>query len=415
MRNNDRLNSTIKRTGVINIMLFLFFLYSTRYVFLPYSIPTTYICLAIIIVASFRCITVVSPSSIIISVMFLSVASISYIANQGAADEYMLKTAITYFIIALFFPGFILKIGIDNVIKIIGIVGVINSVFILGMLTIPTFQNLYLQVVDINAFELIGGENALNSLMKLRMIGVNGLSVYTTGYIQSLCGIVYLYYISELKKVKVIHALFLGAILLSAIVAARSALIGCFIIIILSIAFLGGRKLLKVTAISMLSLSTLLVIIIIVLPDSIRDFFTGWLSEFFVSGKDTASLQANIRMFSYGLKDFSAIGDSRWYGDNNDYYMGSDVGWYRLIFSVGILGAIIWCFFMVSLIGWHNLFSTKISKVNIFSWAIVLYLAAMMFKGAIAFDSFQSIIFMMIFNILSIKNNWFRYKRGHIC
>lgn len=391
---------------IFDIILFLFFLYSTRYVFLPYSIPTTYISLAVILILSIKNIVLVNPLSIISSILFLLIALISYVANQGASvDEYMLKTAFVYLVIIVFFPSYIMKVGVDNVIKILGIAGIINAFFILGMLSIPVFQSLYLSLIDLNAFELIGGEKAFNSLMKLRMIGINGLSVYTTGYIQSLCGIMYLYYISNLSKIKIVHALFLGAIMLSAIVAARSALIGCLIIIVLGVIYLGGKNLIKVTVISMITLSSLLIIIIMVLPDGIREFFTSWLSEFFVSGKDTASLQANIKIFSYGLKDFSFIGDSRWYGNNNDYYMGSDVGWYRLIFSVGILGATIWCFLMVSLIGWRNIFSLKISKETVFSWAMILYLTAMMFKGAIAFDSFQSIVFIMIFKLLNIQKH----------
>ena len=138
--------------------------------------------------------------------------------------------------------------------------------------------------------------------------------------------------------------------------------------------------------------------IIVFIPADFKDFFINWITEVFKSGTKTGSIQTNINMYIYSWSDFSFIGDSKWYGDNNDYYMNTDVGWYRLLFAVGYVGMISWLFVLISMIGIRNVFTLKINNNNFILIAVGFYAILMMFKGAILFDSFQSIFIILMLN-----------------
>ncbi|EOD8883355.1 hypothetical protein ACJ5W4_004567, partial [Enterobacter hormaechei] len=190
----------------------------------------------------------------------------------------------------------------------------------------------------------------------------------------------------------------LVVIFMSALVSARSSLIGIVLSVGILMFNMNAIKLIKTVLASILAIITIFILIVPMLPVDSRDFFINWATEFFVSGTKTGSLQSNIDMYIYSLKDFSMFGESRWYGDNNDYFMNTDVGWYRLAFSIGIVGVIVWCFTIFSVFGFDKVFTSKIRIENVISIALLIYILLMMFKGAIVFDSFQSIFIFLIFN-----------------
>ncbi len=397
---------------MLRIILLLFFIYSVSYSFVPYSIPTNYISLLIVIILFFKnkCKLYIPCKSVIaLSVIFLFISLVSYTINYPYADLYMVKISFVYLLMVLFLPAYIKTYyGSDpyKILRDIGLVGFINSVFIILMLLSSFAQNLYLSWVSIDTFSLIGGADAIDGLMRLRMIGITGFSAYSTGFVQVSCAFCYLIYMNE-RQAKNIDYIMWGAILISAMIAARSSIVGIFILLIyflyaskISIVLRGA-----IIAVSMGSLTSLLTYNYI--PPDLKDFFIQWITEVFTSGTKTGSIQSNIDMYIYGLDDFTLLGDSRWFGNNNDYYMNTDVGWYRVIFSVGLIGCAIWflliLFFLIEYVQ-RNKF-IELNGVIVISFYIA-YIFSIMMKGAILFDSYQSIIFIIVFYmVLGWKKN----------
>ncbi|WP_272670898.1 hypothetical protein [Providencia sp. PROV147] len=246
------------------------------------------------------------------------------------------------------------------------------------------------------------GDGVLDGAMSLRMIGITGFSAYSTGFVQMLCAICFLLFIfyknNRNLKLNKNESIVLVLIILSAIISARSSFLGILIFLLIFFKLSNFKQSFKFIMLAITLLIGLIITVVSFVPAEFKDFFINWLTELFVSGTDTGSLQANVNMFIYDFHDFSLIGDSRWFGDNNDYYMNTDVGWYRVLFSVGYLGLCVWILIILSIINWKEILSLKISVESWIILLLVAYVFIMTFKGAILFDSFQS-----LFILLSIK------------
>ncbi|EFH2972158.1 TPA: O8 family O-antigen polymerase [Escherichia coli] len=399
------------------VLLILFFLYNVNYKFIPGDIPTSYLSLGFIVVASLYWILrekrfpVANGWALVSALLLFFCSMISYFDNIEHADLYMIRTTFIYLIMVLFVSPFIaciFKNDRKEVLKTVGYAGLVNGILILGMLIFKPLQYIYLPLLSEKTFLLIGGNDAIESLMSLRMIGITGFSAYTTGFVQVLCAICYIYYMilrDGRIRLKLSDYILLIIIFLSALVSARSSLIGIFLSIIILMFNMNSLRFIKTLSLTIISVIFLFSIITMLLPDNLSDFFMNWATEFFVSGTKTGSLQTNIDMYIYGLNDFSAFGQSRWYGDNNDYFMNTDVGWYRLAFSIGFLGVIFWYITLMNIFRFNRLFTSRMSIENIISICIFIYITIMMFKGAIIFDSFQSVLILLVLDIVFYNRN----------
>ncbi len=391
-------------------VLALYFMYNVNYDFL-FGIPTSYISLAVMLLYSIlysinnKKFPILLISPVIFSLVLFIISIISFSLNHQLVDTYLVRTSFLYFIICLF--GFIIYKSVFKnnrllLLKSIGYAGFINSIFIISMLIIKPFQIFYLSLINQSSFELMKGDGVLDGAMSLRMIGITGFSAYSTGFVQMLCAICFLLFIfyknNRNLKLNKNESIVLVLIILSAIISARSSFLGILIFLLIFFKLSNFKQSFKFIMLAITLLIGLIITVVSFVPAEFKDFFINWLTELFVSGTDTGSLQANVNMFIYDFHDFSLIGDSRWFGDNNDYYMNTDVGWYRVLFSVGYLGLCVWILIILSIINWKEILSLKISVESWIILLLVAYVFIMTFKGAILFDSFQS-----LFILLSIK------------
>lgn len=391
---------------MLKILLVLFFIYGVSYSFVPYAIPTSYIVLLSIIVLIVKNkLSFYIPYKFVVgfSITLFSVSLASFAINAPSSDLYMVKVSLVYLLMLSIFPFYIRRYYRDNCIQLlrhIGIAGFINALFIISMLLFSQLQNAYLSLVSIDTFSLIGGADALDSLMRLRMIGITGFSAYSTGFVQVSCALCYLVYMNNVKARNIDYIMW-GLILVSAMIAARSSIIG---VIILLVYYIYASKLSVITKgffVSMFVGTLVFIITYYLMPVDTKDFFIQWITEVFTSGTQTGSVQSNIKMYIYGIDDFSILGDSRWFGDNNDYYMNTDVGWYRVTFSIGIVGCILWALMLL-------LFPIEFfirNKLHLFDELVIIlfyvvYIFALMMKGAILFDSYQSLFFLIVFYVV---------------
>ncbi|NUG46873.1 hypothetical protein [Escherichia coli] len=405
-------NLSVKIKNLFQLIFILFTLFSVSYNFTPVVIPTAYLSIVVMFITflyqiyTVGKVTIINRSSLIFCSLFILSSILSYLLNFSKTDAYMIRISTMYFLIILFTPAIYILMFKRNdllILKIIGYAGFINAIFIITMLVIPSFQSFYLSFINSSTLSLIGSD-AIENAMSLRMIGITGFSVYFAGFMQILCALfftIYIYYKNGNNfKPSIFEIFILAFILLSSIIAARSSFIGVTILIFIIFKLANIFQFLKITLFNIAILLGSLTVLIVFLPSHFQDFFIHWLTEFFQSGKETGSLQENINMFRYNWNDFSSIGDSRWFGDNNDYYMNVDVGWYRILFSVGYLGLLFWLFTIVCTLGLNNIFSLKFTNEQWITISILIYIFIMNLKGAILFDSFQSVFLLAILNLI---------------
>ncbi|MCW2473047.1 MULTISPECIES: hypothetical protein [unclassified Symbiopectobacterium] len=324
----------------------------------------------------------------------------------------MIKISFMYIIILFLIPFVVECIfkGQVEILLYLGGVGVVNAIFIILMLFVKPFQSFYLSLIDSATFDLVGGSEAIDSLMSLRLVGITGFSAYTTGFLQNILALSMICYIHlSSKKIHVFYYISLGLIIISAIAVARSAIVGTFIIAIISLFYFSFFRVFKI--ISIITFLSFLSVwgIINILPQELSSFFIHWVTELFSSGMETGSVKSNVSMFIYSPSDFNILGFSKWYGDYGGYFMSTDIGWYRVLFSIGYLGLFIWMFFLVSLIGFDTLI--KKNKTCILGWCILAYVFIMMFKGAVLFDSYQSIFVVGVIFYIIKRTRVNNYKR----
>jgi hypothetical protein len=135
----------------------------------------------------------------------------------------------------------------------------------------------------------------------------------------------------------------------------------------------------------------------------------SWFLEIFQSGIEVGSLQANISMFSaYSFFDFSLLGDFRLRSDDGGYYQDTDVGYYRMMFSVGMLGMLFFLLFVFSPFYFRAVSSKRnVAPINFTSLLISLMILIVLFKGAILFDAFPLI---SLFVILGFSIKYFQKR-----
>lgn len=391
-------------------LLVLYMIYGVNYNFLL-GIPTSYISLAVMILyASLYSIlqkrfTLKFRTAIVFSIILCLISTLSLSLNLGTIDLFLLRSSFIYLTICFFFfPIYesIFKSSHLLLLKSIGYAGLINALFIISMLIIKPFQMSYLSLINLDTLKLMKGDGILDGLMSLRMIGITGFSAYSTSFVQMLCAICFLLYVFYKKNRKLElnlrESLILIFIILSAVISARSAFLGILVFLLILMKISTIKEFTKFISLSLFLIVIFIITIISFVPTEFKDFFIRWITELFVSGTNTGSFQTNVKMFKFSLADFSLLGDSRWFGDNNDYYMNIDVGWYRILFSIGYIGLFFWILTILSIVGWKHILPPWLTPEKWTAALILLYIFVMNFKGAILLDSFQSLFILLSIN-----------------
>jgi hypothetical protein len=275
----------------------------------------------------------------------------------------------------------------------------------------PQFQLTYQGILSNDGFQIFGGgESALESMYRFRMIGASGFASYSTGFTQCI-GLFFLavyYFIIERKP----DLLFLAVsvlLLVSALLSARSSLFGIFLWGIFCCIFFRWWFLSIFAAASTILIIFFISLIALMDADG-SEFFSKWLFDFFISGAGSESLAENIQMLETPFWDAGFIGFSRWFGDlGYDYFRSADVGFIRLILAggIGTLVLVALHFVLIGVFFFGRNSSAFFRTLYIF---LMIYLFAVMFKGAIIFDfiAFDFLVLMLCW--VSRKNENMVFK-----
>ena len=332
--------------------------------------------------------------------MAVVIAVVSFFANLPDADYFLVGAFFILATVALCSFGFFgLFSQMEGQPLLAGAITALslNAVLMLVMFISPEAQHSYLDLLTENGLELFGGsENALKTMHRFRMIGATGFSTYSVGFTQTI-GLFLLaayYYVTE-KKLDFLFLMVSVLLAVSAVLAARSSLLGIFLWTIFCFIFFRLRFVLIFFHSSIFLVIIMITLIALISADG-ADFFANWLLELFTSGSDSDSLAETIQMLDIPFVDSGFYGFSRWFGDlGYDYFRSADVGFIRLILAggFGVLFCVVLQFFLLGLVLFRGRFSEFFRTLYFF---IMAYFFIIMFKGAILFDFFAFDFLMLM-------------------
>ncbi|MBM7454925.1 hypothetical protein HNR62_000760 [Oceanisphaera litoralis] len=394
------------------IILLVFYFYNTKLNFLPVSsfvwAPILFLILMFFCFFNYGFYINKEFESIAVSWFFLTVLFLfSALANSYKLELSMLRLPFVFLIASVVVPFVIIRFYNNNVsviYKNFGLVAFINSIFIIGMFIFPPFKVFWHSVVESTIERLYGEISLTNSMMSLRMVGINGFSAYSTAAIQIFLSFFYMLHVFYNNyKPKIRDNLVLSFILLSSFLVARTSFVLLPFFIILYIYLFNLRCFLNLLLLVVAVLFFSGFFALVFVSEDFLLFFFDWSLSLFDSGLKTGSLQKNISMFSsFSLNDFSLLGDFNLRSESGGYYKETDVGYYRLFFAIGILGALVFMFFLFS-----PLFFS-FNKLSVFSspplfvgllFSIMIFV--LLLKGLFVFDSFPVLTMISIIGISS--------------
>lgn len=291
--------------------------------------------------------------------------------------------------------------------KFYGYAGFINSVFIFVMFLPVGFKDFYLSFLNLEITEM-HGDSVMDSMLTLRMVGVTGFSAYATAFNQMLCVFLYYIYATEYRvsssKLLAVDYFLIFSISVSSLIVSRSTIVGLGFVFILML--MDRRNLSKnmlFLAVALLVLTAAFSSLSFFMTDEQFLFFSNWALEFFNKGLETGSLESNLSMYKYSWDDFSLFGDARMNDQFGGYYMHTDVGYFRVLFSVGYIGIIILFIMIFNVL---RPVRKKINKATVFSFLILMYVFIFLLKGSIVTDSSHILITLLLCSyVLSSKKN----------
>lgn len=383
------------------VMLF-FYIYPILFVGIPVSTRLLYSCFAIVLILYGL---VCKSSSLaneylpVLSLLFLifSLSFLSILIN-GTSDFEFIKYPVS--IIAILFSAYAL-IRIFEIMDIpcdfnyiaklfIGVV-FIQSVVALLMFIIPSFYELMTSIQVISIDEA----GKMSSLSEMRIIGF-GSQYFGAGITHGLALIILAYlirvgeYDSTMLKASAMF-LFIFAV---GIGMARTTFIGFGIALLLLLPCSGLLKLnlalVKRNVMLLLSVSAIMLLAVIfvyvLFPKiivSIAPLFNFALEMFlnnFESGSlttESTSQLATMYIFPTNIYTY-LIGDGLYTAEDGLYYMGTDVGYLRILFYFGVFGVMLFLSLQYSLL---SVSMRRIKDGNVLFVFLLLYLMILNFKG----------------------------------
>jgi len=347
----------------------------------------------------------------ILSVLFsiFSLSCLSIFIN-GTSDFEFIKYPVS--IIAILFSAYALirifrmmdiSYDFNYIAKLFVSVVFIQSVIAVLMFVIPSFYDLMtsIQVIPIDEAE------KMSSLSEMRIIGF-GSQYFGAGITNGLALIIMAYlirigeYDSAMLKASAIF-LFIFAV---GIGMARTTFIGFGISILLFLPCSGllnfNLTLVRRNVMLLLSVSALMLLTFIfsgvlfpTIISSVTPLFNFAL-EMFLNYFETGSLTTEstsqlAAMYIWPENMYTyLIGDGLYSADNGLYYMGTDVGYLRLLFYFGVLGVMLFLTLQFSLL---SVSVRKMKNGNVLFIFVLLYIVILNFKGFADLASILALFF----------------------
>ncbi|WP_041410877.1 hypothetical protein [Shewanella pealeana] len=400
-------------------LVFLFLMYNIKFTFLS-GIGSSYIALLFLLVLVILRGKLVNLELLALGaatgLCFLSISMFSLL--HPSSDFGLIKFSIIAFIsIAIsgaVFKSFFYSRPIE-LFGVFGLAGLINAFLIILMSLSSTFQDLYLSLLIVEAEELYG-DGISDGFFSLRMVGSTGFATYSTAFTQCVCVFSYYIYVSYCSsvnntKISVYNYLAMTVVLISAVIAARTAFVGIAILFVMMMFDVKNRRgNLLFLFVCVLIFTVIISVVSFYFSSERTDFFVNWVTEVFYKGLQVGSVQKMGGMFHFSYYDFSILGESKLNNPAGGYYMGVDIGYLRVLFSAGYFGTLLIALLFITSVRIYN-FDRIYIVYTFFLFAIIL---VFMIKGLIIFDAFYILLYVGLmshaFKALSATG----FRRGHL-
>lgn len=119
-----------------------------------------------------------------------------------------------------------------EIIKFIVYAGLINAIFLIGMFLFSDFKIFYISLLSKIDLLDVKGQDAIDSLYSMRLIGLTGSATYGMAVTQITIAMLYVFYVYEIKRgFRFYNYLALFLLILSAVISGRTAFLGLFFFI----------------------------------------------------------------------------------------------------------------------------------------------------------------------------------------
>ena len=414
---------------IIKLLTLFFYVYTIRFAFIPFTstrMMLAYLGFILYFVNSLHSFKLKIPpfflKVIMISFSFCLWGIICLLYNSS--NDYVLINKVlipiltfpfsAYFVIKILFwknPNF----SFISLLKYFVFVCFIQAIISVAAFLIPQVQDFLFNIQVVSDIR----ETALLQTMGRRFSGL-GSGFVSGGIIfgLALLSIPLIFYAEKQTLRKgTMYILFYIVIAFSGICTARIT----FVSILLSVIFLliirgfNFERLIKQTGtLFKIVIFTFLLLVMIVYVFPISNWFANvlpWAFEMFENyfeyGKMEASsvniLMEHMFIFPSQIKTY-IIGDGRFLEDDGYYYMGTDVGYLRLIYFSGIIGVIL--YFLIEIFVLLNLrkLNTHNPIYNRFFLVLFIYLVILNVKGLTSL-LFFTILLLMFFYMKPRQNH----------
>lgn len=312
------------------------------------------------------------------------VYSLSMLYNQSI-EVYFLKTFfinnIIYFFSAFFIFYYFFKknYSLNGYAKFISILSQVILIQLILSILVYTYPVLFDLIFSIISMER--DSSTLENFKESRLVGV-GISFFGAGVIYSLVLVLLADYLTRNKSSFILFVYLLTIVV--GVMISRTTVIGVFFsLLIILWGFKYNLKLISGMVI-ITFISTLILIPIINSNQElgkIVDFGFSFLFDY-KNSQASQSVGVLFDMFDILPSKISTwlIGDAQ-FGDQDSYYMRTDVGYSRIVFASGLIGLVSFVSIHVyMLIKIRNNFISTLSKILIFLMFLILN-----FKGVASF------------------------------
>jgi len=351
------------------------------------------------------------------SFLFLFLYSVFVITINGAVDltfirisfEFLLKYFIALFFLAYFLNGW-LGYKFDRLVKVLLFAFFIQATFIYLMLIFPSFQSFIFDYIRAGG---LGVE--IEGAWRLRKVGLTGWAAYDMA-VNMVLPLFILPLISIKKRwFFTLYIYFLGA----AFISGRTAFLAIPIIYFISVFIYlkysytpkSVRNVLLILPFCCFVVFSVVAFLLPVLKVDGLDILIEWILELFVNFIDgdigTSSTNKLFTMFFVPEVLTFLFGDGYYVTSEGGYYMGTDVGYLRLILFFGVVG-------VLSFMACFSLFFIRLTKklkfyacgpgTELYVFSFFIFLLIVNVKGSIFIDAIPSLsALFLIYNFLIVS------------
>lgn len=386
---------------ILSYFLLFFYVYKVCFSFFPGRLKTSMLIGAIgfiYLVMKRKRIMLIGINKIAILTMPIFLWSIASMFINMQFDSYFPKEmilSVLYAMGAFFIIDYFDINSIKEILKMFLVVVLLNNFVAIGGLLIPAFKEFIVNIQSIESiYDLVG---------MARAVGLGNV-FFGGGAITGLA-MIFSCYLYRIRDISLLFFLLLIFILLvTGILIARTTVIGLIGLILIILPLKRTVKYVPYILTGLILSLSGLIYLRDYLSDELGEEVANFAFSMFIGFKDSGQISdgsIDIMKDMYNIIPDNIktwfLGDGLWNTASGGYYMETDIGYFRIIFAMGLVGLFLYIFFQYSLMRLVFLYSDKNKDVYILMITIMIYNLILLGKGEMAFSNYLFLLFFVVF------------------